>query len=291
MQLSLEVIDALRAIALYTAGWLREATITPNKFWDAGGNILPRYDIGDIILKCYTGSGVISFYDVRPSKIISLEISEPAEFNTEQEKHIIDVFRNATSEPFSKEETYTEESSRTEKNDIMAELSTSIKSKVGGSYAGFNAELEASLSAKLGVNHSETVEHKDSDVVKTKIDVPAWTSISVEQDHEISDTSQHVSLKCEIDASVQINGGWKKRFDSLSELELYMRGGGGGKGLAQELDKFVQTRKFEHFDLHSKPFSMPSMDRVVLIEQERISRNVSTGKIELTETAINHGDI
>ena len=215
MQLSLEVIDALRGTSLYIANYLSQATITPNKFWDALSNILPRYEIGDIDLKCYTGSGVISFHEVRPSKIISLEVSEPVEFNTQVDKHTLDVFRNAGSTPFSRDESYTAESSRTEKNDIMAELSTSIKSKVGGSYAGFNAELEASLSAKLGVNHSETVEHKDSKTVNMKIDVPAWTSVSLEQDHEISDTSQHVSLKCEIDASIIINGGWKKSFESL----------------------------------------------------------------------------
>ena len=67
-----------------------------------------------------------------------------------------------------------------------------------------------------------------------------------------------------------------------------MRGGGGGKGLSEELDKFVATRKFENFNLHSKPFAAPSMDRIILVEQERISRNVSTNKIERTETAINH---
>ena len=61
MQLSLEIIDALRSIARYTAGFLREATITPNHFWSASpggfGSPLPKYKIGETALQCYCGEG------------------------------------------------------------------------------------------------------------------------------------------------------------------------------------------------------------------------------------------
>ena len=291
MQLSLEVIDFLRANALVIGSVLREATITPNKFWDAGGNILPRYDMAQKELICYVGSGKVSFSDIRPSEVISLDVSDPAEFNTQRDKYVLDVYPNAGSSPLNIEETYTEEHSHTVKTDIMAELSTSIKSKVGGSYAGFSAELEAQLSAKLGVNHSDEETNKQGITKKLSFSVPPWKQASVAQEHSISDVAEHISLVCKIDASITLDGGWEKSFDSFGELTLYLQGGGGGTGDAQELDNFVKNRVFEHFSLDEDHFAMPSTKRFIHIEKDRISRNVSTGKIERTETEIEHGGI
>ena len=288
MQLSLDVIDSLRATALNIAGVLSLATITPNKFWDAGGNILPRYEIQDDSIICYTGSGKIVFTEIRPHKIDSLHISEPVEFNTQRESYVLDTYRNAGSTPIDEEESYTEEHSHTIKTDVMAELSTSLRTKIGGSYAGFSAELEASLSAKLGVNHSEEEVNKHGDTKKFSFTIPPWTSVSISQEHDITDISETITLKCQLDAGVRLYGGFFKYFNSLYELTTYMRGGGdsGTGDKSEELDKFVATRKFEHFDLDKTYFAQQDPRRLITIEQERISRNVKTGKIERTETHI-----
>ena len=63
-------------------------------------------------------------------------------------------------------------------------------------------------------------------------------------------------------------------------MELYFKGGGGGKN-ATELDDFVATRAFEMF-------SLPTSDQQFIIKKERISRNVSTGEIMRTDTPIEH---
>lgn len=290
MQLSIDVIDAMRASALYIGGVLSEATIPVNKFMDSlyGGISLPRYKFSGDTLICYTGSGEIRFKDVRPHKVIALDITEPVEFNTQREDYVLDTYRNAKSTPFSEEETYTEEHIHTVKTDIMAALETAIKSKVGASYAGFSGELESSLTAKLGVNHSDEQVDKHGATQKMTIDVAPWTSVSVSQEHDITDVSEIVSLVCQLDAGVSIHGGWDKYFDSLYELTIYMRGG--GTGGTSDLDGFVATRKFEHFDLDSECYAMKPIDprRYVNIEEERISRNVKTGKIVMTETPIKH---
>ena len=83
--LDLEIIDALRSIARYTAGFLSEATITPNHFWNASpggpGSYLPKYKIDSIGLHCFCGDGVIRFGNVRPDRIISLEVGPTITFN------------------------------------------------------------------------------------------------------------------------------------------------------------------------------------------------------------------
>ena len=292
MQLSLEVIDFLRANALVIGSVLSEATIPVNKFMYASAHGLPRYDMSKNQLICYTGNGKVSFSDIRPYKIIHLDISDPIEINSQRDKYVLDVYPNAGSTPLDIEETYTEEHSHTVKTDIMAELSETIKSKVGASYGGFSGELEAQLSAKLGVNHSDEETNKQGITKKLSFSVPPWKQVSVSQEHSISDVVESVNLVCEIDASITLDGGWEKSFDSFRELTLYMQGGGGGTGDAQELDNFVKTRVFEKFTLDiDEDFFGIHTKRLLSIEKDRISRKVSTGKIERTETEIEHGDI
>ena len=175
---------------------------------------------------------------------------------------------------------WTEEDERTEQMDILSEIQTAIKGKISGSYAGFSAELETQLSAKLGINHSEKNVRKTTKTDEEDFDIPAWTDFALTQEHSVSDIKQSVNIVCSLDANVQIDGGWKKTFDTLKEMELYLKGGGGGKNTT-ELDDFVATRAFEMF-------SLPTADQQFVIEKERISRNVSTGKVTRTDTPIEH---
>ena len=284
LSLSLEIIDALRSIARYTAGFLSEASITPNHFWNASpgglGSYLPKYKIGEIGLHCYCGDGTISFGNVRPDRIISLEVGPTVTFNEQTDDIHFYRYQNAGATAVKKHKVWTQEDERTEQMDILSEIQTAIKGKISGSYAGFSAELETQLSAKLGINHSEKNVHKTTKTDEEDFDIPAWTDFALTQEHSVSDIKQSVKVVCSLDANVQIDGGWKKYFDTLKEMELYLKGGGGGKN-ATELDDFVATRAFEMF-------SLPTMDQQFVIEKERISRNVSTGTVTRTDTPIKH---
>lgn len=284
MQLSLDIIDALRSIARYTSGVMSEATITPNHFWNALGSYLPKYRVNQNDITCYCGDGLIIFKDVRPDKIISLEVSPSVTFNEHTDDIHVFSYRNAGSTEIKRNESFTEEHERTEQMDIMSEIQTAIKGKISGSYAGFSAELETQLSAKLGINHSDKTVEKKTEKIDMDIVIPAWTDFLLSQEHSVSDIKQSVKIECSLDASVELNGGWIKTFISLRELELYMKGGGGGNEAVSVLDNFVNTRKFEMF-------SLPTEDQRFFIEKDRISRNVSTGKIERTDTPIKHQDL
>ena len=285
MQLGLDIIDALRRIALGIGGVLSMAEITPNHFWSASpgglGSPLPRYKMGEIALVCFCGDGTISFKDVRPDRILSLDVGPTVTFNEQVDEIHLYRYRNAGATEIKKHKVFTEEEERTEQLDILTEIQTAIKSKVSGSYAGFSAELEAQLSAKLGVNHSEKNVHKTTKTDEEDFDIPAWTDFALTQEHSVSDIKQSVKVTCSLDASVELDGGWTKSFDSLRELELYLKGGGGGNESVPVLDDFANTRKFERFGL-------PEKDSQFTVEKERISRNVSTGEITRTDTPIEH---
>ena len=284
MQLSLEIIDALRSIARYTAGFLSEASITPNHFWSAPpggpGSYLPKYKMGEISLVCFCGDGTISFKDVRPNRILSIDVGPTVTFNEQVDDIHVYRYENAGETEVKKHKVYTEEDERTEQMDILSEIQMAVKGKISGSYAGFSAELETQLSAKLGINHSEKNVHKRTQTDEEDFDIPAWTDFALTQEHSVSDVKQSVKIRCSLDASVCLDGGWKKEFDTLQEMELYLKGGGGGKN-ATVLDDFVGTRVFEMFVL-------PTSDQQFVIEKERISRNVSTGKVIRTDTPITH---
>ena len=87
-----------------------------------------------------------------------------------------------------------------------------------------------------------------------------------------------VHMQCLVDASViLVSEGdeprWAKHFDSLRELEIYLRGGGGGFGSNTDaLDKVMNTRQFQDFAIEKEHLTL-------FIGTERISRNVKTGEI------------
>ena len=287
MQLSLDVIDSLRETALYIGGVLSEAEIPDNRFYNAVWNKNPKYDITDNQLVVHTGAGKIAFADIRPHKVISLEIGDTVEFNKQVEDIHLDTYTNDSSEPMNREETFREEHERTEQLDILSEVQAAIKEKVGASYAGFNAEVEMQLSAKLGVNHSNKVVNKDERTTKQSITIPPYTETEYTQEHSISDISQSVKMTCELNSKVIIDGVWyTKIFESFDNLTLYMRGGGGSFGNCPQLDAFVLTRKFEAFDLDAEVWGLSNKRRIFTIEKERISRNVRTGKIVRKDTNI-----
>lgn len=282
MQLSLDIIDSLRSLSLYTYAVLYEATIPVNLFFEYKDHYaLPKYTITDDSLICHFADASIVFKNVRPNKIISLEVGPSVTFNEQTDEIILYHYANASDDSPKRTKTFSSQEERTEQNDILAELQSSIRGKIAGSYGTFSGELETQLQMKLGVNHSEkTVDTKATSETLEMV-FPAWTDVKITQEHSVSDIKRSVKLIATLDADIEINGGWFKSFNSLKEMELYMKGGGGGNEHLKILDDFVNTRKFEKFCL-------PDKDYQFVIEEEKVSRSVVTSSVERTDTPIKH---
>ena len=149
----------------------------------------------------------------------------------------------------------------------------------------FEASLEAELSAKLGVNLKRQEEHRVLKSEDMDLEVPEWTSTSLTQRHSIADVRQTIKMLCLVDASVSLvsdgeNFRWVKTFNSLRELETYLRGGGGGESEnADGMNKVANSRQFQDFRIDRKHLELE-------IENERISRNVKTGEIDRKDVPI-----
>ena len=283
MQLSIEVIDVLRKAAQYISGVLSEATITPNHFynalWDGRAYKLAPYQIVGDELVVQTGDGVVAFSGVYPSKILAMDVDAPIKTRESNDSVELNSWMNSGSTPIEYTEKYTVEHTITDTLNIASEIASSIKASVGAEYMGIKASVEAQLSAKLGITHDKQDQQKSVSEKSISVEVPAWTSTSLVQKQSTSDFRQTIRLRCELDAAIRLEGGWTKRFGSIQEMQTYMRGGGGGSGDASLLDTFVNTRKFEKFDM-----PLPEM----LIEQIREYKDVKTGEVDRTDTPINH---
>ena len=248
---------------------------------------LPSYEISDDKLICYCGSpqAQIIFSEIVPSRILSLEVDPPVIFNQHNTSTELRKWRNAgkTSLPVSFE--YTTEKRKTESLDISTEIGLSIRSKVSGGYGGIQAEVEAQLQAKLGITSKTEKELKETQKQTLNLEVPRWTETSLMQTQSVSDVKQMVRTKCLLDAKVTFNSDddWAKSFDSLHELILYIRGGGGGQNnSAQLLDEHMATRAFQDFDINMEPLQLT-------LENERVYRDTKTGEASRVDTNIKHG--
>ena len=287
LSLDLDVIDSFRQVARHVANTLYNADFGGNYFRaDALNANLPAYEIGDQ-LKCFCTSehATITFWDIQPVDIIEIEVGVPIRFNEHETSVSLKTWNNAGSTPLPQSWQIEEEEKVTEARDILTEISTSLKAKIGGGTPTFQASLEAELSAKLGINLKRQEERRVLKQQNMELEVPAWTSTSLTQRQSIADVRQIIKMRCLVDASVSIisqgdEPRWSKVFTSLREMETYLRGGGGGSDEnAGALNRIVNTRQFQSFTLEKEHLELN-------IESERLSRNVKTGEINRIDTPI-----
>ena len=287
LSLDLDVIDSFRKVARNTANHLYNADFAPNYFRsDALNANLPAYEIADK-LKCFCTSehAIIEFWDIQPIDIIAIEVGTPIRFNEHETNVSLKTWNNAGSTPLPQSWKAETEEKITEARDILTEISTSLKAKIGGGTPTFQASLEAELSAKLGINLKRQEERRVLNTENMDLEVPAWTSTSLTQRQSIADVRQTIKMTCLVDAAVSFisqgeGGNWSKTFVSLHEMETYMRGGGGGQDQnADTLNRIVNTRQFQDFQIDRSHLELT-------ITQERISRNVKTGEIDRKDTKI-----
>ena len=289
LSLDLDVIDAFRAIARDIANHLYNADFAPNYFRaDALNAKLPAYRIDDTLICFCTGEhSIIEFSNIEPVDIISLEVGTPVKFNEHETDVTLDTYTNASDEPFSKKVKITESDAITQSKDILTEIASAIRAKVGGKTPVFEASLEAEISAKLGVNLKTQTEHKIIKEYEMDVKTPSWTQSNLSQRHSIADVRQRISMKCLVDASISFisdgeGGRWAKHFDSFREMENYLRGGGGGVSEnADGLNNIVNTRQFQDYRVEKNLLELE-------IERERLSRNVRTGETEKKDTPIDN---
>ena len=288
IQLDLDVIDAFRAVARHVANTAYHIDVPGNYFRvDALNANLPAYEI-DEDLRCFCPGTVatIVFADIQPVRVLSIDVGAPIKFNEEEIDLSLQTYNNANSEPLPRKLKTTEEDIITESRDIITEISSAIRAKVGGKTPVFEASLEAEIAAKLGLNLKTQRQHRILKEDEMNITVPAWTSTSVTQKQSIADVRQVISMNCQVDAQVSLlsNGPgavpWSKHFESLHELEGYLRGGGGGRDEnADAINRFVNGRLF-------KDFTVPIEELELAVSRDRISRNVRTGEISVVSTPI-----
>ena len=275
MQLSLDVIDGFRRAGHDIVSILNQVVIPINHFVIASNPLMPNYEMHKDELYLPYGEGSISFSKIQPTKIISIEIDEPIKLREDVKSVVLDTWNNAGSSPLNEVEKWSQETTTTEENDIASSIEAGMSAKVGAEYAGFKAEIEAHLNAKLGLDHKTGQQSRTLHEHEQDIEIPPWKRVSLVQKHSICDFKQTIRTTCQLGATIKIDGGWKKTFSSLKEFQLYMLGGGGvAVGNAPELDAFVQQRKFTYWDIPDLNFT---------VEKERLYNDVETGEVNRTE--------
>lgn len=294
MQLSLDlaVIDGFRSAARHISNTLYHIDVAGNYFrQDALNANLPNYEVTDS-LRCFCPSDVatIVFSDIQPVDILSIELGAPIRFNEEEKDVSLKSWRNDSSEPWIEKVKESQEETITEERNILTQIATSIKAKVGGGGPVFQASLEAELSAKLGIDLKSMRQHKVLSEREVTITTPPWTETSITQRHSVADVKQTVKMNCLVDARVALisHGSeatpWTKTFESLRELERYLRGGGGGSDDNTGLvNTFVNKRVFQDFEI-------PADCLELSVEEERFSRNVNTGETDRKDIPIKRPD-
>ena len=147
MQLSLDIIDGFRKMSHTIAFAVSQVIISSNAFSHSRILLLPPYKIIDDELVCYFDDCEIGFSNIIPSKILSIQADTPITLREDVESVTLKTWNNngSTAEQYTHK--YTEEETTTESLNIASEIAMAIKAKIGGSYAGFSAELESQLSA------------------------------------------------------------------------------------------------------------------------------------------------
>ncbi len=245
---------------------------------------MPKYTMTDDELICHFNEQEIAFSNVIPSKILAIEVDPPIILREDVQDIALKTWNNSGSTPLFYDQETLDEETTTESLNIATEIGMAIRAKIGGSYAGFSAELESQLTAKLGITHNTqtAVHHSNKETIK--VEVPAFKSVSLTQKHSETDFKQRVITTCEMDANVRLfNNGlekWTKKLDSLRQLELYFKGGGGGSGdNTKALDDWMSQRLF-------KAFELPYQHTQFTIDRDRLYRNAKTSQVDRSETSL-----
>ena len=285
MQLSPDVIDAFRELARILARAIYQAPLSVNKIRSCMVMQLALYEMTEDSLICkyasYSGPtlATITFKDIHPSKISSIEVSEPELVREDVKQVTLRAWHNDSSEPEHRTHTHKETETLIQKLDILAELENTFRGKVSAGYGPVKGELENQLRIKLGAEYHSTKEHSESDEETVTYDIPPWMHVSITQEESESNFHQLISLVCEMDAEIIIDFGWIKTFSSRNELDLYFQGGGGGGGNATELDEFMTRRLYGGLQIPSPSFH---------IEQSHEYKNAKKGEVTRTDTPIEH---
>ena len=279
MQLDIGIIDKFFDFAKYLGGGIAHLDeVRPNLFVGQDFVHTKEYHLTKDELIFPFGSGVIAFGEPYPSKILSLEISEPEVIREQIISVVLQSWHNSSTEPFPYSRKIVEETVRKETLNIVAELMTQIRGKVAGEYAGIKAELETQLSAKLGMTHTTEEQHTINTTTTIEDSVPPWTNRSLTQKKSVSDFRQVIKMMCELDATVRIDHGCQKSWESLESFKLWSEGGGGGVG-STPMDKIAMERRFTNLQIPDMFFQT---------ETERFYKDVETSDVTRTDLPISH---
>ena len=279
MQLDIEIIDKFFSFAKYLGGGISGLDeVRPNLF--VGGDFIhaKEYHLTKDEMIFPFGHGVIAFGEPYPSKILSLEIGEPEVIREQIINVVLQSWHNSSAEPFPYTRKIVEEIIRKETVNIVAELMTQIRGKVAGEYAGIKAELETQLSAKLGMTHTTEEQHTINKTTTMDDSVPPWISRSLTQKKSVSDFRQVIKMTCQLEASIRIDHGCQKSWESLRSFKLWSKGGGGGVG-STPMDKIAMERRFTNLQIPDMFFQT---------ETERFYKDVETSDITRTDLSIAH---
>lgn len=291
MQLDLKVIDGYRAVAREIANMLYWAPgfrgdIRPgyhNHFQDNVLNSkLPAHQISGNSLICYCGSqqAQVIFSDIRYSKILNMKVGDPVVFNEHDTDVVVRQWYNDSDEILHEDFTREEKQTVSHSTDILTSLESQLATKIaGGNPATFSAEASAQLTAKFQFQMKDSVEVIEDSTVKEPVIVGAYTHAVYTETHAISDVSENVTVVCLLDAAVSFlsDGDFKRDFDSLGSLNLYMQGGGGG--FQEGIDAYFDTRAYAGRQFDLTPLHLT-------LSEDRISRNTRTFDLRRKDTPI-----
>lgn len=291
MQLDLKVIDGFRAVArdignmLYNAPGFR-GDIRPgyhNHFQDNVLNSkLPSHEIIGDRLVCYCGSELaqVIFSDIRYAKILGITIAEPVVFNQHDTDVVVRQFYNDSDEPMNEQLHHEEKETTTHATDIVTSLTSQLSTKIsGGNPASFQAEASAELTAKFGFEMDDTKEVVEGSTQDEPVVIPPHTHTVYKETHSIADLSETVTVKCLLDAGVQVlsDGDFERHFDNIRSLTLYMQGGGGGGN--EGIDAYFNSRVYAGREIDVKPLHLELTD-------DRVSRNTKTSELRRKDETI-----
>lgn len=281
MELSVEVIDGFRKVARNLAndviihipappdehyvhhihGKAHHRTTHHNNDFHVHplGINLPDYKIkSDGWLDTYCGStyAKIAFTDIRMRKITALKFSDPAKTDGHVTPVVVKSWTNAGDTKQKYEWKHTKSKSKSEtytsSTELGVEIAYALRTKVGGGVEGIGeAEIESEWSFKSNFTQrfekSKTTTTTEEDSETLKFDVPSMTMTSLIRNKTMSDWHQTVTTTGVLDARIVIvsDNDFSFGFDSLAQLEDYIRGGGASKN--KLTDNYFRQRHHQNY--------------------------------------------
>lgn len=248
------------------------------------GENLPDYEIKDGQLLCYCGShwGVIRFSRFRMREITELKFSSPARSDQHITPVTVKSWVNDSDTPldytYKDSKSQSKSESYTSNKELGVEIAYSLTSKVGGGIEGIGeAEIESKYEFKTNFSQrfekSKTTTTTEEESEELSITVPKMTRTSLIRKKTISDWSQTVKTTGVLDAVIHIgsDGDFGFEFDSLKELENYIRSGGAEKDWMA--DKYFRERHHQNYGIDLSPLH-------VTVEDDFTYRDIEVSDLE-----------